>query len=108
MVKWSQYQNICQIIRANAYCAFVANNLHASVISDFRGRKSIPYYRNDNEHVDSMKIIPLHARELRTAIEKNLKYRQIYRIFDDAFTDTNVAAPPEWYNVCVKAKIDSI
>jgi hypothetical protein len=55
-----------------------------------------------------MKIIPLHTRELRTAIEKNLKYRQIYRIFDDAFTDTNVAAPPEWYNVCVKAKIDSI
>lgn len=93
---------------ANAYCAFVANNLHASVISDFRGRKSIPYYRNDNEHVDSMKIIPLHTRELRTAIEKNLKYRQIYRIFDDAFTDTNVAAPPEWYNVCVKAEIDSM
>ena len=92
----------------NAYCTFVANNLHASVISDFRGRKNQPYYRNDDEHVDSMKIIPLHTRELRTAIEKNVKYSQIYKIFEDAFNDTKVTAPPEWYNVCVKAEIDSI
>ena len=90
----------------NSYCAFVANNLHASVISDFRGRKNLPYYRNDSEHVESMKIIPLHIRELRTAVEKELKYSQIYRIFDDAFNDTEFKAPPAWYNACVKEEIE--
>jgi len=89
----------------NAYCTFVANNLHASVISDFRGRKCSPFYRNDDEYVDSMKIIPLHTKELRTIIEKKLKYRQIYKVFDAAYLNTSVVAPPEWYNVCVKDKL---
>lgn len=91
----------------NAYCTFVANNLHATVVSDFRGRKSIPYYRNDTEHVDSMIIIPLHTRELRTAIEKHLKYKQLYRLFEAAFQDTSVSAPPEWYEQCVRGEIEA-
>lgn len=92
----------------NAYCAFVANNLHASVVSDFRGRKNVPYYRNDTEHVDSMKIIPLHTRELRKILEKSIKYSQLYRIFDEAYKDQIVSAPPEWYEKCVKDIIDTV
>ena len=91
-----------------AYCTFVANNLHPTVVSDFRGRKNLVYYRNDKEHVDSMKIIPLHTRELSTIIEKNISYKQIYQIFENAFQDTSVTAPPEWYKTCVKGEIDSI
>lgn len=94
-------------IDPNAYCTFVANNLHASVISDFRARRNQPYYRNEIEHVDSMKIIPLHTMELRTLIEKNLKYREIYQIFDSAFSDESIKSPPDWYNVCIKAKIEN-
>lgn len=90
----------------NAYCTFVSNNLHASVVSDFRGRKLTPYYRNDTEHVDSMKIIPLHTRELKSILKKDLSYNQIYRAFDEAYRDISVKAPPEWYNTCVKAGID--
>lgn len=90
----------------NTYCTFVSNNLHASVISDFRGRKSMPYYRNDTEHVDAMKIIPLHTKELKSILEKNISYDQLYQTFDEAYKDTTVIAPPEWYNTCVKAKID--
>lgn len=90
----------------SAYCTFVSNNLHASVVSDFRGRKSMPYYRNDTEHVDSMKIIPLHTRELKSILEKNITYKQLYQAFDSAYHDTAVTAPPEWYNSCVKAEID--
>lgn len=92
----------------HAYCAFVANTLHASVISDFRARKSTPYYRNEEEHVDSMKIIPLHTRELKTIIENNIDYSQIYHIFDAAFNDSRYSAPPEWYSKCVKDEIDSV
>ena len=92
----------------NAYCTFVSNNLHASVVSDFRMRKNYPYYRNDNDHVDGMKIIPLHTRELKSVIEKNISYAQLYRIFDNAFVSNDVQAPPEWYNTCIKAEIDVV
>ena len=92
----------------DAYCTFVSNNLHASVVSDFRMRKNQPYYRNESEHVDGMKIIPLHTRELKSIIEKNLPYSQLYKIFDEAYVSSDIQAPPEWYNVCVKAEIDSI
>lgn len=92
----------------NAYCTFVSNNLHASVVSDFRMRKSYPYYRNDTEHVDGMKIIPLHTRELKSIIEKNVSYAQLYKLLEEAFTSTDITAPPEWYNTCVKAKIESV
>ena len=92
----------------NAYCTFVSNNLHASVVSDFRMRKANPYYRNDNEHVDGMKIIPLHTRELRTIIEKKMSYAQLFKIFESAYVSTDVQAPTEWYNTCVKAEIDVV
>jgi hypothetical protein len=92
----------------NAYCTFVSNNLHASVVSDFRMRKANPYYRNNNEHVDGMKIIPLHTRELKTIIEKKMSYAQLFKIFESAYVSTDVQAPPEWYNTCVKAEIDVV
>ena len=90
----------------NAYCAFVSNNLHASVVSDFRMRKSFPYYRNDTEHVDGMKIMPLHTRELKQIIEKNISYAQLYSLFEEAFQCNSIQAPPEWYQTCVKTKIE--
>ncbi|MGN1414349.1 MAG: AlwI family type II restriction endonuclease [Anaerovoracaceae bacterium] len=92
----------------NAYCTFVSNNLHASVISDFRMRRSFPYYRNERDHVNGMKIIPLHTRELKRIIEKKLSYAQLYKIFDDAFVSDEEEAPPAWYDTCVRGKIDSI
>ncbi len=66
----------------------------------------MPYYRNDTDHVDSMKIIPLHTRELKTILERDISYSQIYDVFEYAYSDTAVVAPPEWYNTCVKAGID--
>lgn len=92
----------------NAYCTFVSNNLHASVISDFRGRKNSPYYRNDTEHVDSMKIIPLHTQELRTILEKGITYDRLYGLFEAAYASEDVKAPPEWYRQKIKLSIEHI
>ncbi|MBD5145938.1 MAG: AlwI family type II restriction endonuclease [Ruminococcus sp.] len=86
----------------NAYCTFVSNNLHASVISDFRGRKSTPYYRNNTEHVDGMKIIPLHTQELKVILEKGISYDRLYGLFEEAYVSEDVKAPPEWYNKKIK------
>lgn len=89
----------------NAYCTFVSNNLHASVISDFRMRKYAPFYRNDAEHVDGMKIIPLHTQELKAILEKGVSYNTLYKIFDEAFVSNDVKAPPEWYKRKIREKI---
>lgn len=91
----------------NAYCTFVSNNLHASVISDFRGRKSTSYYRNDTEHVDGMKIIPLHTQELKVILEKGITYDVLYGLFDEAFVSEDVKAPPEWYKNKIGAAISN-
>lgn len=89
----------------NTYCAFVSNNIHASVVSDFRMRKSLPSYRNDTEHVDSMKIIPLRTIELRTILEKDLRYNQIYQLFEEAYDADVFTAPPQWYHSYIVEKI---
>lgn len=89
----------------NTYCAFVSNNMHASIVSDFCMRKSFPSYRNDTEHVDSMKLIPLETHELRKIIEKGLNYSQIYAIFEEAYNADTFIAPPQWYYDYVVEKI---
>ncbi|MCM1061775.1 MAG: AlwI family type II restriction endonuclease [Eubacterium sp.] len=92
----------------NAYCTFVSNNLHASVISDFRNRKSCLFYRNDTEYVEGMKIIPLHTQELKVILEKGITYDTLYKLFDEAFVSEDVKAPPEWYKREIKACIEKL
>lgn len=91
----------------NAYCTFVSNNLHSSVISDFRMRLNNPWYRTDTEGVEGMKILPLHTTELRILLEKNIKYPQIYALFMSA-CESKIKIPPQWYTTCIKDKINSI
>lgn len=79
-----------------AYCLFATTYLHINVISDFRMRKSAPYYSSDGaQSIDGMKIIPLQTSEIKTIIEKKLNYTQIYKIFEEAFLST--IAPNKWY-----------
>lgn len=79
--------------------------MQASIVSDFRMRKSFPSYRNDTEHVDSMKLIPLETHELRKIIENGLNYSQIYAIFVEAYNADTFIAPPQWYYDYVVEKI---
>lgn len=91
----------------NTYCAFVSNNLHASVISDFRMRKFFPFYRNDTEHVDGMKIIPFHTNELKQVIKKQIRYSEIYNLFENAYKADYISAPPQWYKTCIREVLES-
>ena len=79
-----------------AYCLFATTYLHVNVISDFRMRKSNPYYSIDGiRSVEGMKIIPLQTNEIKTIIEKKLTYGNLYRIFEAAYNSTT--APNLWY-----------
>lgn len=87
---------------SNSYCVFVTNYLDINVISDFRSRKTTPYYdpQDYTQYVDGMKIIPLETAELKSIIRNNLKYKDLYATFEDAFT--SVLPPPVWYDTCIR------
>lgn len=78
------------------YCLFATTFLHVNVTSDFRSRKTTPYYSMDgSEFVDGMKIIPFQTSEIKTIIQKHITYAQLYPIFEQAY-QSNVA-PNMWY-----------
>lgn len=79
-----------------AYCLFATTFLHVNVTSDFRSRKTTPYYSMDgSEFVTGMKIIPFQTSEIKTIIQKHITYAQLYPIFEQAY-QSNVA-PNMWY-----------
>lgn len=87
-----------------AYCLFATTYLHVNVISDFRMRKSNPYYSVDGTRfVEGMKIIPLQTSEIKTIIKKRLMYNKLYKMFETAFTA--ITAPNKWYKHEVEEQI---
>lgn len=80
----------------DAYCLFATTFLHINVTADFRSRKTTPYYSIDgSESVNGMKIIPFQTSEIKTIIQKQLTYAQLYHIFERAYQSK--AAPNLWY-----------
>ena len=88
----------------HSYCLFATTYLHINVISDFRMRKSMPYYSSDGTRsIDGMKIIPCQTSEIKTIISKKITYAELYCIFQDAFDA--LAAPNIWYEKEIKNKL---
>ncbi len=94
-------QHLIRTGNMNSYCIFATNYLNINVISDFRGRKNMPYYdpSDFSKHVDGMKIIPLQTSELKKIILNNKKYSELYPLFDEAYNE--VLPPHEWYVQCI-------
>ena len=79
-----------------AYCVFVTTYLNNNVISDFRARRDMVYYNNaGTEYITGMKILPIQTTELKTLLKFDIRYPQIYKMFDDAYKSEG--APKEWY-----------
>ena len=78
-----------------AYCVFITTYLNNNVISDFRARKYMEYYNNAGEYIKGMKILPIETKELKTLLKFDVKYPQIYKMFDTAYHSEG--APKEWY-----------
>lgn len=88
----------------NAYALFIATFLHINVISDFRNRKTYTHFNSDNsKKVDGLKILPLQTSELKTILDRELKYSELYGLFERAYhAKTAVDA---WYNEEIKTFI---
>lgn len=90
----------------NSYCVFATNNLHINVISDFRMRKTYPYYdpQNENHYIDGMKIIPLQTSDLRMIIMMHKNYSELYRKYELAYQKDFCVKPKDWYDLYISEK----
>lgn len=98
-------QHLIRTRNMDSYCVFATNFLNINVISDFRSRKTTPYYDSQDytQYVEGMKIIPLETSELKKIILTNKKYMELYSLFNTAF---NSALPPhQWYDACIKERM---
>jgi len=93
----------------NSYCVFATNYLQSNVISDFRMRKTYPYYdpQDDNRFIDGMKIIPLQTSDLRIIIMMHKDYPELYRKYESAYQKDFSVRPKDWYETCVKEREDT-
>ena len=98
-------QHLLKTGNLNSYCVFVTTFLNINVMSDFRGRKNIPYYdTNDySKYVDGMKIIPLGTNELKEIVLKSIKYKDLYDLFESAFSSD--MKQHEWYTTFIVERL---
>lgn len=82
-------------------------HLNINVISDFRSRKTTPFYDSQDysKSVNGMKIIPLQTSELKKIISNSKTYNELYPIFEEAFNST--LPPHEWYNASINNLFDN-
>lgn len=82
----------------NAYCTFISPYLDINVLTHFRSLKHMGYYdpQNYNNHVSSLKVVPIKTKELKTILQKGIKYNELYSLMDTAFQ--NESSVPTWYD----------
>lgn len=90
-----------------SYTVFVANILNPEVLSDFRGRKMHWYKGKNGEDKQGLKIIPLSLNDVVVILQKNLNYKQLYKMFETAYKDTEIN-DLKWYDALIKEGIKNI
>ena len=91
----------------NSYAVFVANILNEEVLSDFRCRRNYWYRGKNREAKSGLKIIPLSINDIINILNKNLNYKQLYKLFENAYKDTQIN-DLEWYDILIKETIKNI
>lgn len=80
-------------------------HLNINVISDFRSRKTTPFYdlQDYSKSIARMKIIPLQTSELKKIVSNGKTYKELYPLFEAAFNST--LFPHEWYESCINERM---
>lgn len=78
------------------YAILVSTNIHPSVISDFRGRKSMEMTLDDEYFVDGMKMLPISTKMIQFMLSNEMTYEQIYQILDKAH-NSELTLRQNWY-----------
>jgi hypothetical protein len=98
-------QHLIRTGNPHSYCVFATTDLNINVISDFRGRKFIPYYdpKDFSKYVMGMKILPLQTADLKNIVLNRISYRELYPVLEKAFE--SLLPPHIWYPECISAPI---
>ncbi len=98
-------QHLIRTKNPHSYCVFATTDLNINVISDFRGRRFMPYYdpKDFSQYVQGMKILPLQTAELKNIIRNKLTYRSLYPVFEAAYE--SFLPPHDWYPACISAPL---
>lgn len=86
----------------NSYCVFATNYLNINVISDFRSRKTTPFYdpQDYSKSIAGMKIIPLQTSELKKIVSNRKTYKERYSLFETAYNSN--LPPHKWYTNSIR------
>jgi hypothetical protein len=98
-------QHLIRTQNMHSYCLFATTDLNINVISDFRGRRFIPYYdpKDFTKYVDGMKILPLRTQELKHILLNGWTYRALYSVFETAYR--SFLPPHVWYGDCIASPL---
>ena len=75
----------------NDYCVFIAPEISRNVVNDFRHRKDMGYWVGD-EHFP-LKIIPIDTKQLKSILNDNRVYTDLYGVFDALYKSETMDAP---------------
>jgi hypothetical protein len=92
--------------RDKDYVIFIATRLYKDLILDFRNRKSIYYETNSGLEKQGMKIIPIDVTILIEIINKEIGYKDIYELFEEAYKST--VSDLRWHEDEIINKIQEI
>jgi len=92
----------------SAYCLFATTDLNINVISDFRGRKFMPYYDSQDfsKYVMGMKILPLQTSDLKNILLNGWTYSRLYALFEKAHE--SLLPPHVWYKECLSSLLEHV
>lgn len=51
-----------------------------------------------------MKIIPIETKELKLIVSKEIRYHELYELFETAYASN--LRPPEWYESCIRVPLE--
>ena len=93
-----------------AYSVFSAPTVPLNLISSFRHKKYYEYFDEvTEESISNFKIIPLHLSTVKKILNNDIKYEQLYEIFDKAYnTDNSSCKTNLWYSQCIENEIDKL
>ncbi|MBQ3490138.1 MAG: AlwI family type II restriction endonuclease [Clostridia bacterium] len=99
-------QHLIRSGNSASYCLFATTDLNINVISDFRGRKFMPYYDSQDysRYVMGMKILPLQTSDLKNILLNGWTYRRLYRLFEEAHA--SLLPPHIWYGECLVSPLE--
>ncbi|TKZ33893.1 AlwI family type II restriction endonuclease [Brachyspira catarrhinii] len=91
----------------NTYALFISNSLYINVISDFINKRTMKYYSSNSEnYINGLNIVCLETSEIKTILEKDINYKELYFIFKNAL-NSNIDEI-NWYKKEIKEKIQNL